>query len=65
MKTVTPDMNVARQRRKISSRLATATDDERAYLEHLLTLFDNSVRAGEPQPARMFLPMFEEEFGDA
>jgi hypothetical protein len=62
MKTIEPGMNIARQRRKITSRIASATPQEQAYLEYLVGLFDAGVAADEPQPARMFLPMFHEEF---
>jgi hypothetical protein len=63
MKNVQPGMNVPRQRRKL---LALVTPDsafaERAYVTHLVTLFDAAVAAGTPQPASSFIPMFQEEF---
>lgn len=63
MKTVTSDMNVDRQRRKL---LALVTPDspfaEQAYVTHLVTLFDAAIARGVPQPASQFIPMFFEEF---
>ncbi|AER48992.1 hypothetical protein PRODRIGUEZ_79 [Mycobacterium phage PRodriguez] len=66
---VQPDMDVAKQRRKIVHRIVEAPDAgfERSphvhYLEHLLVMFDAAVEAGRPRPASEFLPMYEEEFG--
>ncbi|AEK09894.1 hypothetical protein FGG30_gp084 [Mycobacterium phage Pixie] len=56
-------MNVARQRRKITTRAVDADDEyEAAYLVALLALFDAAVAAGTPRPAREFLLMWCEEF---
>jgi hypothetical protein len=64
MKNIQPDMDVARQRRKI---LALVTPESpfaaQSYVTHLVTLFDASVAAGRPQPASEFIPAFHEEFG--
>ncbi|AFN37774.1 hypothetical protein FGG44_gp86 [Mycobacterium phage MacnCheese] len=63
MLTVSPGMDVARQRRKITTRAVDADDEyEAAYLVHLLALFDAAVAAGTPRPAREFLMMWCEEF---
>lgn len=56
-------MDVARQRRKFVGRILTEDDDQAvAYLIALLAMFDRSVAAGIPRPAREFLYMFAEEF---
>lgn len=68
MKTVSPGMDVERQRRKIIHRIVEAPDSGHApnahvaYLEYLLGLFDASVAEGQPRPASEFLPMYDEEF---
>jgi hypothetical protein len=60
MKTVTPDMNVPRQLRKLD---ALVTDPSHvAYVGHLKQMLLDSVAAGQPQPASQFIPMFLEEF---
>lgn len=64
MLSVQPDMNVAKQRRKIEQRIIEAPDADHAlYLEWLLEMFDESVAKGLPRPASEYLPMYEEEFG--
>lgn len=56
-------MDVDRQRRKFVGRVLTEDDDHAvAYLIALLALFDASIAAGVPRPAREFLFMFAEEF---
>ena len=63
MKTITPGMNVARQRRKFDHRIEHAPSAEHArYLVWLRAEFDASIAAGEPRPASEFLPMYFEEF---
>ena len=63
MKTIIHDMDLARQRRKFTSRIETAPSPAHArYLTHLLTEFDESVTRGEPQPFSHFFPAYEEEF---
>ena len=63
MRNVQHGMDVARQRRKI---LALVTPEspfaQRAYVTHLVTLFDAAVAADQPTPASQFIPMFHEEF---
>lgn len=70
MKNVQPDMNVAKQRRKVFALHDRAegcpTDDALIrirYVNYLLHLFDGAVLDGQPQPASQFIPMYEEEFG--
>ncbi|ADL71429.1 hypothetical protein I5G90_gp18 [Mycobacterium phage Adonis] len=63
MLSVSPGMDVARQRRKFVGRILAEDDDHAAaYLVWLLSLFDAAVAAGTPRPASEFLPMFQEEF---
>ncbi|AOZ61414.1 hypothetical protein SEA_DRHAYES_83 [Mycobacterium phage DrHayes] len=63
MLSVSPGMDVARQRRKFVGRILAEDDDHAvAYLVYLLRLFDAAVAAGTPRPASEFLPMFQEEF---
>lgn len=63
MRSVQPGMNVARQRRKLSQRIAEAPSAEHAvYLAWLLGQFDADVVLGVPRPASEFLPMYFEEF---
>ncbi|QIG61598.1 hypothetical protein SEA_XIMENITA_90 [Mycobacterium phage Ximenita] len=63
MLSVQPGMDVARQRRKFIGRILAEDDDHAvAYLIALLAMFDASVAAGLPRPAREFLYMFAEEF---
>ncbi|QAX95624.1 hypothetical protein I5H03_gp022 [Mycobacterium phage Nibb] len=63
MLSVEPGMDVARQRRKFVGRILTEDDDHAvAYLVALLAMFDRSIAAGIPRPAREFLFMFAEEF---
>ncbi|QAU06503.1 hypothetical protein SEA_KISI_85 [Mycobacterium phage KiSi] len=63
MLSVEPGMDVARQRRKFVGRILDEDDDHAvAYLVFLLALFDRSVAAGIPRPAREFLYAFAEEF---
>jgi hypothetical protein len=56
------EMNVLRQRRKISHLVETAPIEHLSYLEYILALFDAEVDAGRPTPAKEFLGMYEEEF---
>ena len=68
MKTVTPGMDVAKQRRKIIQRIVDAPGNgfdecpHVRYLTWLLSVFDASVAEGQPRPASEFLPMYAEEF---
>lgn len=62
MRNIQPDMNVARQRRKLTQLATEAPDSHRSYIEHLVSLFDAEVAAGRPTPASTFIPMYEEEF---
>jgi hypothetical protein len=63
MKTITPDMNIARQTRKADAAIAAATSDwERRYIEHVKGMFIASIEAGEPRPWSEFSPMIEEEW---
>lgn len=63
MRNVQPDMNIAKQRRKLTQLAATAPDSHLGYIDHLIRLFDREVAAGTPQPASQFIPMYHEEFG--
>ncbi|AKF14342.1 hypothetical protein SEA_VINCENZO_80 [Mycobacterium phage Vincenzo] len=63
MKSVQPDMNVARQRRKITHRIEHAPSPAHAaYLTDVLARFDASLAVGLPRPASEFLPAYAEEF---
>jgi hypothetical protein len=64
MKNTQQDMNVARQRRKLTSLIDHVSDPgEVRYLTWLVELFDDAVAHGLPQPATEFIPMYHEEFG--
>lgn len=66
MLSVQPDMNIARQRRKLTVRRDDALDaghlDQAVFLSHLVGRFDAAIAMGTPRPASEFLPMFDEEF---
>jgi hypothetical protein len=63
MRNIQPDMNVAKQRGKLTRLADEAPESHRPYIGHLVTLFDAEVAAGRPTPASTFIPMYEEEFG--
>jgi len=57
-----PDMNIARQRRKLLSLMDSQPIDHAGYIAFLLTAFDKAVAAGRPVPASEFIEMMKEEF---
>ncbi|AMS01059.1 hypothetical protein SEA_ARCHERNM_65 [Mycobacterium phage ArcherNM] len=63
MRNVQMEMNVAKQRRKLTQLCAEAPPGHQGYIEHLIRLFDRECEAGRPTPAKEFIPMYHEEFG--
>ncbi|ATN87071.1 hypothetical protein KIY79_gp73 [Mycobacterium phage Anselm] len=63
MRSIEPNMNVAKQRRKITQLIEESPPWHHAYLRDLLDRFDTEVAAGRPTPASHFLPQYWEEFG--
>lgn len=63
MRNIQPDMNVVKQRRKLTQLAAEAPPGHQGYINHLVDLFDVEVAAGRPTPASTFIPMYQEEFG--
>ena len=63
MRNIQPEMNVAKQRRKLTQLAAEAPPGHVGYIHHLIALFDREVAAGRPTPASQFIPMYHEEFG--
>ncbi|QJD51954.1 hypothetical protein PBI_VA6_71 [Mycobacterium phage VA6] len=63
MRNVQMEMNVAKQRRKLTQLCAEAPPSHQGYIEHLIRLFDKDCEDGLPRPASEFIPMYHEEFG--
>ncbi|AGS82752.1 hypothetical protein ANNAL29_71 [Mycobacterium phage AnnaL29] len=63
MRNVQMEMNVAKQRRKLTQLCAEAPPSHQGYIEHLIRLFDRECEEGRPTPASQFIPMYQEEFG--